>query len=197
MLNTVEPRFHDFRYNATFYLSIDFLIIILNQTVFNLLLGVDFQVKLLSIDKKIIALQLWDTAGQERYRSITKQYFRKADGIVCMYDVSSEQSFKSMRQWIGSIRENASEDCLIAIVGNKIDLCESEEHRVVRFKDGEQLAASEGCLFFEASSKRSKNIIESMEVVARLLTDKEDKLMEDVLKLNMAKKDKNSCACGF
>ena len=128
-------------------------------------------------------------------RSITKQYFRKADGVVCMYDVSSEQSFKSLRQWIGSIRENASEDCLVTIVGNKIDLCEREDHRVVRFKDGEQLATSESCLFFEASSKKDKNVIQTMEAVARCLADKEDKLMEDVLKLNMAKKDKNSCIC--
>jgi GTPase SAR1 family protein len=43
-------------------------------------------------------------AGQERYRSITKQYFRKADGVICMYDVTSEQSFKNMRNWITSIK---------------------------------------------------------------------------------------------
>jgi GTPase SAR1 family protein len=43
-------------------------------------------------------------AGQERFRSITKQYFRKADGVICMYDVTSEQSFKSLRNWIYSIK---------------------------------------------------------------------------------------------
>jgi len=62
-------------------------------------------VKLLSIDSRIVALQLWDTAEQERYRSITKQYFRKADGVVIMYDVTSEASFKSIRNWVQSIRE--------------------------------------------------------------------------------------------
>lgn len=91
--------------------------------------GVDFQVKSIMIDNRVIALQLWDTviiikiiitiikgehlsiksifdfqAGQERYRSITKQYFRKADGVICMYDITSEQSFKNLRNWITSMR---------------------------------------------------------------------------------------------
>jgi small GTP-binding protein len=66
--------------------------------------GVDFQIKTVMIDNRIIALSLWDTAGQERYRSITKQYFRKADGIICMYDVTSEQSYKNLRNWITSIK---------------------------------------------------------------------------------------------
>ena len=56
------------------------------------------------IENRVIALSLWDTAGQERYRSITKQYFRKADGIICMYDVTSEQSYKNLRNWITSIK---------------------------------------------------------------------------------------------
>ncbi len=50
-----------------------------------------------------VALQLWDTAGQERYRSITKNYFRKADGIMLLYDVTNEQSFLSVREWISAV----------------------------------------------------------------------------------------------
>jgi small GTP-binding protein len=92
------------------------------------------------IDNRVIALQLWDTAGQERYRSITKQYFRKADGVVCMYDVTSELSFKNLRNWINSLRESADEDCVLTIIGNKIDLCENDEDRVVKYKDGAALA---------------------------------------------------------
>lgn len=63
-------------------------------------LGVDFQVQSLTVDNHVIALQLWDTAGQERFRSITKQYFRKADGVVIVFDVTSETSFKNVRSWI-------------------------------------------------------------------------------------------------
>ncbi|XP_037077026.1 ras and EF-hand domain-containing protein homolog, partial [Pollicipes pollicipes] len=66
-------------------------------------LGVDFQVKSLCVDDKNVAVQLWDTAGQERFRSITKSYFRRADGVMLLYDVTSERSFVSVRQWVQSI----------------------------------------------------------------------------------------------
>ena len=67
-------------------------------------LGVDFQIKNLPIENVIVVLQLWDTAGQERFRSITKQYFRKADGVVIMYDVTSETSFTNVRNWMTSVQ---------------------------------------------------------------------------------------------
>ena len=110
------------------------------------LVGVDFQVKSIVIDNRVIALQLWDTAGQERYRSITKQYFRKADGVICMYDVTSEVSFKNLRNWITSMKECANEDCVLTIIGNKIDLCENDDTRVVKYKDGAHLADVINCL---------------------------------------------------
>ena len=66
--------------------------------------GVDFQVKPLMVDGHLVALQVWDTAGQERFRSITKQYFRKADGVLIMYDVTSESSFTNVRNWMDSVQ---------------------------------------------------------------------------------------------
>ncbi len=57
----------------------------------------------LNVEGRNVALQLWDTAGQERYRSITKNYFRKADGIMLLYDVTNEQSFLSVREWISAV----------------------------------------------------------------------------------------------
>ena len=56
------------------------------------------------VDGQQVALQLWDTAGQERYRSITRQYFRKADGIVVVYDVTNEESFLAVRNWMQSVQ---------------------------------------------------------------------------------------------
>ena len=71
-------------------------------------LGVDFYMKSLSIDNtKDVQLQLWDTCGQERFRSIAKSYFRRADGVVLMYDVTCEQSFLNVREWIQSINDNS------------------------------------------------------------------------------------------
>ncbi|XP_074136235.1 ras and EF-hand domain-containing protein isoform X2 [Sminthopsis crassicaudata] len=67
-------------------------------------LGVDFQMKTLIVDGEPTVLQLWDTAGQERFRSIAKSYFRKADGVLLLYDVTCEQSFLNVREWVDTIQ---------------------------------------------------------------------------------------------
>ncbi|XP_040306263.1 ras and EF-hand domain-containing protein isoform X3 [Herpailurus yagouaroundi] len=66
-------------------------------------LGVDFQMKTLIVDGDRTVLQLWDTAGQERFRSIAKSYFRRADGVLLLYDVTCEKSFLNVREWVDMI----------------------------------------------------------------------------------------------
>ncbi|KAI4886725.1 hypothetical protein NFI96_014781, partial [Prochilodus magdalenae] len=99
--------------------------------------GIDYSVKTLTVDSSQVALQMWDTAGQERYRSITKQFFRKADGVVVMYDISNEQTFTAVRSWLASVQEGAGEDIPVMLLGNKTDL---EGQREVQFRAGEKLA---------------------------------------------------------
>ncbi|ERE67052.1 EF-hand calcium-binding domain-containing protein 4B-like protein [Cricetulus griseus] len=70
------------------------------------LAGIDYRVKTVTVDNTRVALQLWDTAGQERYRCVTQQFFRKADGVVVMYDLTAKQSFLSIRQWLSSVEDN-------------------------------------------------------------------------------------------
>lgn len=103
--------------------------------------GVDFYSKSLRTeDKRIVSLQLWDTAGQERFQSVTKAYYRGAQGVVLMYDISQEESFLAVKTWINSIHENT--DFLPAamiLVGNKVDLEECGE-REVSTETGETFA---------------------------------------------------------
>ncbi|XP_078113220.1 EF-hand calcium-binding domain-containing protein 4A isoform X2 [Sander vitreus] len=66
--------------------------------------GIDFQMKTLTLGSTTVTLQLWDTAGQERFRSITEQYYRKADGILAMYDITQSSSFAAVRGWIDSVK---------------------------------------------------------------------------------------------
>jgi Ras-related protein Rab-1A len=61
-------------------------------------IGVDFRFRTVTIDKKTVKLQIWDTAGQERFRTITSAYYRGADGIIMVYDVTSPESFDHVEE---------------------------------------------------------------------------------------------------
>ncbi len=114
-------------------------------------IGVDFGFKTINILDKRIKLQIWDTAGQERFRSITHSYYRGADIIVLMYDITNIQSFENIHMWYNNITNtnNVSKPYIILLIGNKIDL---ENKRVVTTEMGEEVAIKYGMDFIETSS---------------------------------------------
>merc|ERR1711869_194809 len=63
-------------------------------------IGVDFKIRTIEIEGKVIKLQIWDTAGQERFRTITSSYSRGAHGIIVVYDITDEDSFTAVARWI-------------------------------------------------------------------------------------------------
>ncbi|CAH1786196.1 unnamed protein product [Owenia fusiformis] len=164
---------------------------------FSATIGVDFQVRSVTVDGHLVALQLWDTAGQERFRSITKQYFRKADGVLVMYDVTSEASFTNVRNWMTSVEEGTDEGTVLLLVGNKTDLSANDKVRPVKTKDGDNLAHEFDSLFFETSAKSGANVAEAIQAMARVLTEKEDRELEKSVQLgqNGDVKKKGGC-CG-
>nr|XP_008538572.1 PREDICTED: ras-related protein Rab-44 [Equus przewalskii] len=117
--------------------------------------GVDFRVKNLLVDGKCFALQFWDTAGQERYHSVTRQLLRKADGVVLMYDVTSQESFAHIRYWLDCLQDVGSGGVVILLLGNKMD-CEGQ----VPTEAGQQLAQELGVSFGECSAALGHNILE-------------------------------------
>jgi Ras-related protein Rab-8A len=67
-------------------------------------IGIDFKIKNIQLGGKRIKLQIWDTAGQERFRTITTSYFRGAQGILLVYDVTDRTTFLSIRNWVQQIQ---------------------------------------------------------------------------------------------
>lgn len=84
-------------------------------------IGVDFRFRTVKVDKRVVKLQIWDTAGQERFRTITSAYYRGADGIILVYDVTSMESFNHVNDWLTEVNRYASENTCKLLVGNKID----------------------------------------------------------------------------
>ncbi|XP_053742640.1 ras and EF-hand domain-containing protein [Synchiropus splendidus] len=131
-------------------------------------LGVDFQIKRLLVDGERTSLQIWDTAGQERFRSIARSYFRKAHGVLLLYDVTSESSFLNVRAWVDEIQDCTQDEISMCVIGNKMDLKESSpDGSCVSSLLGEKLAKEYGALFCETSAKEGTNVVEAVLHLAR------------------------------
>uniref|UniRef100_UPI00358F1285 ras-related protein Rab-15-like isoform X1 n=1 Tax=Myxine glutinosa TaxID=7769 RepID=UPI00358F1285 len=128
--------------------------------------GIDFKMKTIDINGIKVRIQLWDTAGQERYQTITKQYYRRAQGIFLIYDISSEQSFQHIVKWAGDVDEFAPKGVEKVLIGNKMD---KESERQVATSQGQQLAQEYRMAFFEASAYTSHNVKEAFTKLTELV----------------------------
>ena len=131
-------------------------------------IGVDFTNKNLELDGERVKCQLWDTAGQERFRTLTTSYYRDAQGVVIVYDISDRKSFDNVERWKADVQKHANPEVAMLIVGNKADL---GEHRAVTFAEGgalaaERSAAGHEALFFETSAKEHYNVEEAFMALA-------------------------------
>lgn len=118
-------------------------------------IGVEFATRSVQADKKTIKAQIWDTAGQERYRAITSAYYRGAVGALLVYDVSKQQTFKSVERWLTELRENASPNIVIMLVGNKSDL---RHLREVPTEAAKEYAEKNALSFIETSALEATNV---------------------------------------
>ena len=132
-------------------------------------IGIDFKIKNIDIDGTKIKLQIWDTAGQERFRTITTSYFRGAQGILLVYDVTDRRSFESIRNWISQIQQHADVHVNKILVGNKCDML---DEKVVSTEEGEKLAKEFNMPFWECSAKNNINVEESFIAIGRGVKDR-------------------------
>jgi len=100
---------------------------------------------------KHVKLQCWDTAGQEKYRSIAESFYRGADGVMLVYDVTRAASFEGVATWLQGIsaHDGGARAAAIVLVGNKADLPAA---RQVTAAGGAAAAAQLGAGFFETSA---------------------------------------------
>ncbi|XP_018423074.1 PREDICTED: ras and EF-hand domain-containing protein-like [Nanorana parkeri] len=155
-------------------------------------IGIDYHFKTLIVDNKQYVLQLWDTAGQERFHSITEQFFRKADGMVIMYDITSKKTFTDVCYWLNRIQANVVDDIVILLIGNKAD-CDSE--RKVTFEDANKVAQEYQLLFSECSAQSGVNVMESLSQIARSLKEHEDNMKNSVIKIKRPVYQKETRCC--
>jgi len=122
-------------------------------------IGADFLTKDLTLDDKLVTLQIWDTAGQERFQSLGNAFYRGSDACVLVYDISNDQSFKKIEEWRSNFIAQAQPDepnkFPFLLLGNKLD---KDNQRQVDKLQAENYARSHQMLFYETSAVNGANI---------------------------------------
>jgi len=150
-------------------------------------IGVDYKNKKIQINDMDIHLQIWDTCGQERYRSLSKSFIKGANGVLFVYDITSKDSFKNIKNWILETN-NENEDYKILIAGNKADLSdmrEVTEENVKSYLTGK----NQDIPTIEVSAKDGTNVDEAFTTLAKLIIG--NKTKEEVINTFKRKDNKN------
>ncbi|OUT23907.1 hypothetical protein CAS74_000281 [Pichia kudriavzevii] len=115
-------------------------------------IGVDFKIRTIELDGKTIKLQIWDTAGQERFRTITSSYYRGAHGIIIVYDVTDQESFNNVNQWLQEIDRYATSS-------------------VVDYAVAKEFADARGIQLLETSAAESTNVEQAFILMSKQIKD--------------------------
>jgi small GTP-binding protein len=132
--------------------------------------GVDNTDRVVAGRSGTVLLRLFDTAGQERYRAMAPLYFKSANVVAMVYDLSARATLENLSEaWHRLIAEHAPKECTRVLIGNKSDLGASiEGQEVEQVKDRTEAAA-----VFTVSAKTGTGIdglfnwIANSEFVAR------------------------------
>ena len=137
-------------------------------------IGVEFKEKIITINDKNYKIHLWDTAGQERYSSLTKNFYKHAQGIIFVYDVNNIESFQNLKNWIKN-PDYEKRNLKIIIVGNKIDL-----KKEISTDDLKRLANRYSCKYFEVSAKNNINVNSIFESITEEIINDNKEYDEDI-----------------
>ena len=121
-------------------------------------IGIDKEILMLKIKEIYYRLTIWDTAGAERFRSLSKKYYKNVDGALIFFDVSDENSFNNVVDFMRDIEENSNRIIPIYMIGNKID----EDKEIITKEEKKRLAQKLKVRYFEISNKLNLNLNEIM-----------------------------------
>lgn len=125
-------------------------------------IGVDFRIKIINIQEKRCKLQIWDTAGQERFRSVVQSYYRGTHGVILMFDITSKETFSSIKNYLETIDNLCGVNTPKLLVGNKDDLSAERE---VDFETAQKFAKSNNMKYIETSVKNNLMISKAFETL--------------------------------
>lgn len=165
--------------------------------------GVDFKIRTVVFDNKVIKIQIWDSLGMNRSKNVWYSLPpMKTMGIVLMYDIINDLSFKNIKEWINDIERHSEGKNYKILIGHKMDL---SSQRVISVETGQFLAKEFGYNFIEASAKTGENIEKIFEILIKEMMESNiiksehcEKKVNEIKKLNNKEKEfhvKSLCTC--
>ena len=140
----------------------------------------EFATKIIQIKEGgYIKAQIWDTAGQEKYKSITFHHYKKSVGGLIVYDITKRSSFDNVKNWYNDLINLGEKGCIVALVGNKLDMVErNERKREVSKLEAQAYAEDNHMLFFETSAYNGTNINDIFEELLQTIYTERRKIPE-------------------
>ena len=118
------------------------------------------------LDGNVINVHIHDTCGQERFNAITESYYKKGDGILLVFDITSQKSFDKIKDYyVANIREKCKKNIPIILLGNKTDL---DDKRVVSQEEAIDLAVNEEFVYKETSCLKNENVADAFETIIEI-----------------------------
>ena len=161
-------------------------------------IGLDFRIKTITFDNKIVKLQIWDIISQRRFRRVYTAYYRETHGFIVVFDVTDRESFDHVPDWLLEIDQFSSLQIPRLLVGNKGDLV---NEKVVGYSTSRKYADSLNMPFLETSAKCSTNVEQAFIMMAsQIKSNFESKNQippdpHDTIYLDKKVEVNNSCCC--
>ena len=159
-------------------------------------IGIDLRTKYFEFNQETVKINFIDTAGQERFDSISGNYLKNVNGVLLVYDISQQNTFKKIEFWNEQIKKHNNTYYSVVLIGNKIDL---EDCRQVKFEEGIDMGKQIKCKFYETSAKNNINVTECFNKIAYLtyknFLKNGFRSKSFYLKNNKKKEQKNNSKC--
>lgn len=139
------------------------------HTEFESTIGVEFRTYNVMAGDREVKLNIWDTAGQEKFRSVSKAYFRNAQGALLVFSLTDQKSFEALDGWLNDLQSLCTPNAVVLLLGNKSDL---KDDRVVPNEEANAFATRHGLNYFETSALDASNIDEAFVRLATTITEK-------------------------
>ena len=159
-------------------------------------IGIDFKIKIIKKGNERIKVSIYDTAGQERFQNIVKHYYKGANGVLLIYDITKRDTFKNLDFWIKDLEDNSDIDNLfIYLIGNKNDM---ENNREVSWVEASNYAKEKKLPYIEVSAKTGNNIQKLFDEVIKgamtkmLTNENKDNSLNESIRLSFLEQEERT-----